>query len=138
MALSASRISAMAGNGLAAAATARPMSGGRGVASAAMSPVETSEFSSNIGVNDNAILHYDEEGGLDSDGRRRESPSSASPFLARGAFGYQVEDLSQDGTTGDGGTFLSDVLYGVGIYESNLRAVAPGQVRPGATLNQLH
>ncbi len=138
MALSASTISAMAGNGLAAAATARPLSGGRGVASATLNSVEASDFSSSVGVNDNSILHYDDEGGLDSDGRRRESPPGASAFLTRGAFGYQVEGLSQESAAGGGGTFLSDVMYGVGVYENNLRIIAPGQIRPGATLNQLH
>ena len=138
MALSASRISAVAGNGLAAAATARPISGGRGIASATLSPVENSEFSSNIGVNDNAILHYDDQGGLDSDGRRRESPQSAPSFLARGAFGFQVESLSQDPAAGGGSSFLSDVVHGVGVYENNLRIIAPDQIRPGTSLNQLH
>lgn len=139
MALTATKISAVAGNGLAAAATARPISGGRGVASATLSPVENTDFSSGIGVNDNGILHYDEEkGGLDSDGRRRGNPRTVSPYMARGAFGYQVEDLSQQGGESQGGSFLSDVLHGVGIYENNIRIIARSQARPGSTLNQWH
>ena len=138
MALSASRIGPLVGNGLAAAATARPMSGGRGVASATLSPVETSEFSANIGVNDYAIVHYDDENGLDSNGRRRQAPQSAAPFLSGGSFGLKVEDPSQDGGSPGGGALLSDVLYGVGIYENNLRIIAGSQVRSGTTLNQWH
>ncbi len=138
MALSASRIGALVGNGLAAAATARPMSGGRGVASANLSPVETSEFSANVGVNDYAIVHYDDQNGLDADSRRRQAPQSAAPFVGRSSFGLKVEDPSQDSDSDDGGTFLSDVLHGVGVYENNLRIIAGNQARTGTTLNQWH
>ncbi len=136
MALSARGITGPAGNGLAAAATARPATGGRGVASAAQTPVEASDFSANVGVNDNGILHYDDnsagqQGNGGGEGR------NATPFVARGVAAFQVESLSEQESAGGGGVMFADILHGVGIYEGNLRLLTGAYSRPGSKLNML-
>jgi len=138
MALSASRIAGgIAAPGMAAAATARPISGGRGVAAASQPAVE-STFASGVGVNDNLILRYDDEGGLNSDGQRREyGRPETTPFIARSAAAFQVEEIDQAGGAGDFRLFLNDVVRGIGVYENNIRLTTPGRVMPGSVLNQL-
>ncbi len=135
MAMSSSRISALAGSGLAAAAAARPATGGRGIASAAQSPVEQSSFSQQIGFNDNIV--YDDQGNLDADGRRRQTPQGTTPFVARAASGYHLGE-TDDSDDGNGSSFLTDVMHGIGVYEENARIVSPGAVHAGAVLNRLY
>ncbi|MCR6632486.1 MAG: hypothetical protein NVV74_21930 [Magnetospirillum sp.] len=134
MALGSNRVSAIASPGMAAAATARPASGGRNVASVGPG-VEGADFSPQIGVNDNRLWRYDEERSFDQerDGHEQEK---ATPFVMRAAKGFQVEeseDVSESG--GAGRVFLAMVLRGIGIYETNMRLTTAGAVRPGSVLN---
>ncbi len=133
MALGTSRIAALSGSsGLAAAATARPMSGGRGVAASAQAAVESSNFSSQIGVNDNAILHYDDQGGLNADGQRRETQQNFSTYYGRAP----VSDTGGLDQNAGGGTLSRvDIQNGIGQYEFAARLAVPGTPRPGARIN---
>lgn len=125
----------MAGNNGLAAATARPAAGGRGVASSAQTPVEASDFSANVGVNDNAILHYDDNP-AGQQGGRGGNGQSATPFVSRGGLTFQVDSLSEQ-ESGGGGVMFADILHGVGIYEGNLRLLTGAYSRPGGKLNML-
>jgi len=138
MALGTTKISALAGPGLsAAAATARPLSGGRGVAAAAQSPVEESTFAGSVGVNDNSILHHDDDTGFDPNGQRRDTPDQGTPFVSHSAFGFQVADADQSAEAPQQSRFLNEVLRGIGVYEYTLKVIAPNSVRPGSVVNHL-
>jgi hypothetical protein len=138
MALGATKISALAGPSLsAAAASARPLSGGRGVAAAAQSEVEETSFSGQIGVNDNSILHTDDGTGFDPDGQRRDSPQQGTPFVSRSAFGFSVTDASGDSGATPATSFRDAVAHGVGVYEYNLKVITPSAVKPGSVVNHL-
>ena len=141
MALGTQRVSAAASPGMAAAATAHLFSGGRGVAAAAQSPVESSNFSAQVGVNDNTIVHYDDEGGLNPDGQRRQSSSSRdtqTAFMSRRALAYAA--ISLDPTQGDSSSTVvfSDILArGIRGYERSQGLVNSGLASVGSTINQL-
>lgn len=136
MALGTSRVTALATPGMTAAATARPASGGRNVASVS-GIAEESGFSSQIGVNDNRLLHYDDE--LDfgfSEQQQRQQPGT--PFMARSASSFQAE-LADEATGGESANvFMDFITRGVGTYEHNMRVTTPGSVRPGSVLNYLY
>ncbi len=141
MALGTQKISAFAAPGMAAAATAHPLSGGRGIASASQSPVEASSFSASVNVNDNGILHYDDENGLNPDDQRRNGSSprgTQTPFMARRALAYSA--ISLDTHQGDNApTTLFSALLAKGIrgYERS-QALAQTVMAPvGSTINQL-
>ena len=135
MALGSSKISALAGPSVSSAvASARPRSGGRGVAAAAQSEVEESSFSGQIGTNDNSILQNDVGSGFDPNGQRRDTPPQADTFMSRAAFGFSVADASGE----SGGSFRDAVAYGVGVYQYNLRVIAPNTVKPGSVVNHLY
>jgi hypothetical protein len=138
MALGASRISSLAASSF-AAASARPYSSGRVGSSTSQGPVESSEFSANIGLNDNGIAQSNDNGSTDSDGQRRDSSRQFTPFLTRAAYGYQVEDtdMSSGGALGGDRLFMSDIMRAVGTYETNLRTTNPTTVRPGSVMNVL-
>lgn len=134
MALGTNKVSAIASPGMAAAATARPASGGRNVASVGAG-VESADFSPQIGVNDNRLWRYDEERQFDLDHGQQEQ-QRATPFVVRAANGFKVDEAEE--ATDSGGTgkvFLDTLLRGIGIYESNMRTTTPGAVRPGSVLN---
>jgi hypothetical protein len=134
MALSTSRVSANASPGMAAAATARPVSGGRNVASVNSKPVDELGFSQHIGVNDNGLWRYDEETQFESDGEGQPQ-QRGTPFIIRAATGFKV-DLADEATDpGGGGRLLSEVMRGVGVYEFNMRVTTPGAVKPGSVFN---
>lgn len=119
---------------MAAAATARPASGGRNVASVGPG-VEGTDFSPQIGVNDNRLWRFDEERTFDRE-RDDQQQQQATPFIIRLSNGFKVDEAEE--TTDAGGTgkvFLDTVLRGIGIYESNMRRTTPGAVRPGSVLN---
>lgn len=140
MALGTQKVSAMAAPGMAAAATAHPFSGGRGVASAQQAPVESTNFSTQIGVNDNSILHYDDEGSLNPDGQRKQSTArdTQTPFMARRALAYSA--ISLDSAQGDNSatTVFSDLMArGIRGYERTQSLVNSGLTPSGSTINQL-
>jgi len=135
MALGSTKISALAGPSVSTAvATARPRSGGRGVAAASQPEVEESSFSGQIGTNDNSILQNDTGSGFDPNGQRRDSPPQADTFMSRAAFGFSVADAGGD----SGGSFRDAVAYGVGVYQYNLRIITPNAVKVGSVLNHLY
>lgn len=134
MALGTNKVSAIASPGMAAAATARPASGGRNVASVGAG-VESSGFSPQIGVNDNRLWRFDEESQFEREPGQQQQ-QQATPFVVRASNGFKVEEAEE--ATDAGGTgkvFLDTVLRGIGIYELNMRRTTPGAVRPGSVLN---
>lgn len=137
MALSTNRVTAVATPGMAAAATARPASGGRNVASATGGPVESVNFAPQTGVQDNRILRYDEE--FDFDFNDESAPQhQGTPFVIRQASAFSAESVEDQREAESPRTFLGMVLRGVGAYESNMRVTAPGSVRPGSVMNYLY
>lgn len=139
MALGTNKIGAVAQPGVTAAATARPLSGGRNVASQSAAAIEALDFTQQIGVNDNAILRREQDMWLGGDGRRRrDEHEGATPFVFRAASSFQVDEVEETMPQSEGGTFLAQVMQGVGAYEANMRVTTPGTVRPGSVLNYLY
>jgi hypothetical protein len=132
LALSGPKLSDYSGAG-SAAATARPASGGRGVASEKQA-VEMSTFTGQIGVGDQALA-YDEQPDVNADARRRSGhQGSSNAFLSRLANSFQA--TSEESAPGYvAPVHLHDVLRGVTQYEFTQR-VAQGMVRPGSSVNQ--
>lgn len=134
MALGTSRVSAVASPGMAAAATARPVSGGRNVAGVS-GGVEETGFSPQIGVSDSKLWRYDDEQQLDF-GQQHESDEQATPFMSRLATGFQVGDAEETAESSGGPrVFLNDLIYGIGVYEANIKATMAGAVQRGSVLN---
>ncbi|MGE5515718.1 MAG: hypothetical protein ACM31D_07820 [Bacteroidota bacterium] len=134
MALGANKVSAFASPGMAAAATARPVSGGRNVASTGRGVVGT-DFSPQIEINDNRLWRFDEEREFEQD-REDSQKEQATPFIARAYNGFKVDEAEEGtdaGTTGK--VFLDAMIRGISIYETNIRLTTPGAVRPGSVLN---
>ncbi len=137
MALSARQVGAAAASGV-AAATVRVGSGGRNVASSSRPDVERTDYSQQVGFNDESLLRFQQDGQLNPDGRRQRDPrDSATPLLNRAALGFSVESANEN--TGDGTSrmFLSEVMRGVGSYEENMRITSPATVKPGSVMNYL-
>lgn len=133
MALGTSKVSAIASPGMAAAATARPVSGGRNVASTGR--VEGTDFSPQIEINDNRLWRFDEERSFDLD-RDDSREEQATPFIARAYNGFKVEEAEDAMEANNSGrVFLDALTRGIGIYEANIRLTTPGAVRPGSVLN---
>ncbi len=137
MALAAQRVSAHAAPGMAAAATARPVSGGRNVASV-REAIEESGFSAQIGVNDNAFLRYEDELEFDTRGDGRQPQQGYTPLLYRTQMGFQVEAAEEQSEGGGGKLFLAELMHGVGAYEQTMRVTTPGMVKAGSVLNYLY
>jgi hypothetical protein len=139
MALSTRQIgaSAAAATGV-AAATARVGNGGRNVANTSRPDVEKLDFAPHFGINEESILRFQQDNGqLNPDGRRqnREPRSGFTPLLARSSFGIEnLDNLAQDSTPR---LFLTDVMRGIGSYESNIRVTSPASVKPGSVMNYL-
>jgi hypothetical protein len=134
MALNTNRVTSLATPGIAAAATGRPMSGGRNVAGASGQPLEAMGFAADIGISDNRLLRYDDDLHFDFN-QQGETGHRGTPFIVRSAAGFRAEAVDEV-SNGDGGeTFLSMVMQGVGTYERNMRVTAPGAVRPGSVMN---
>jgi hypothetical protein len=119
---------------MAAAATARPISGGRNVASVTGGPLEASGFSEQIGVNDNRMWRYDDEREFDFEGEGQQQ-KYATPFIIRSSNGFKVDEAEEATDPGSGYAFLNEILRGVGVYENNMRVISPGAVRRGSVLN---
>lgn len=124
--------------GVAAAATARPLSGGRNVSSP--QAVEGMSFAPHIGVSDQNIWRHDEEMSFgQGDGRRQQDQPSFTPLINRAAFAFQVDDVDQASeAAGPPKMFLTDVMRAVGAYENYMRLTTPGTVKPGSVLNYLY
>lgn len=137
MALATHRVSAHAAPGMAAAATARPVSGGRNVASV-RETIEESGFSAQIGVNDNASFRYEDELEFDTRGEKRHQQEGYTPLLFRTQLGFQVEAAEERADSGGGSVFLAELMHGVGAYEQTMRATTPGMVKAGSVLNYLY
>ncbi|MBR9973529.1 hypothetical protein [Magnetospirillum sulfuroxidans] len=137
MALGTNKVSALATPGMTAAATARPASGGRNVASVNGGPAEAAGFSSQIGVNDNRLLRYDDE--LDFGFSEHHEPGQqGTPFMSRLASSFQADLADEAVGGGSSGIFMDYVMRGVGTYEHNMRVTTPGSVRPGSVINYMY
>lgn len=135
MALNTSRVTSLATPGVAAAATARPASGGRNVASVTGAPLEGAGFSPHIGINDNRLVRYDEDLHFDFD-EGAEPEQQGTPFIIRASNGFKVE-AADETSENSGGAFLDMLTRGVGTYENTMRVTRPGAVRPGSVMNYL-
>ena len=130
---------------MAAAATAHPFSGGRGISSAQQAPVEAASFAPQTGVNDNSILHYqDDGGGLNPDGRRKESfaRTTQTPQMARNAAAFTAAELESDRANAaampvNPTLFANMVEQGIHGYERAQNLVGSYLVRAGSQINQL-
>lgn len=122
---------------MAAAATARPISGGRNVASV-RDHVDELGFSNHVGLNDNGLLRYEDELAFDTKGEKREHQDAYTPLMFRTQLGFQVEQAEETLGATSGGTFLSELMTGVGAYEQTLRVTTPGMVKAGSVLNYLY
>jgi hypothetical protein len=142
MALGTNKITASATTGVAAAASSRVGTGGRNVASVSQYRVEDLSFAPNIGVNEESMLHYQDqskfEGGGGGRKRQEERGTQFTPLITRGAFGFKVEEAEEATLAGEAPVFLTDVMRGVGTYESNMRATSPITVRPGSVMNYMY
>lgn len=134
MALNSTRVTSLATPGVAAAATGRPMSGGRNVAGANGQPLEAMGFAADIGISDNRLLRYDDDLRFDFD-HQGEPENRGTPFIIRSASGFRAEAVDEATGSDGGGAFLSMLMLGVGTYERNMRVTAPGAVRPGSVMN---
>ncbi|MGE5504824.1 MAG: hypothetical protein ACM31L_10410 [Actinomycetota bacterium] len=124
-----------------AAATSRVGSGGRNVATYAQPRVEDLSFAPNIGVNEESILHYRQQSQFEEGtGKRRRDDSRSgvfTPLIMRNLLAYQATE-SDPGSDNPDANFRSDMVRGIGAYETSLRATAPPSVRPGSVLNYLY
>jgi len=139
MALSTRQVGSATAAGI-AAATTRVGNGGRNVASTTRADVEKSDFSPQMGVNEESVLRFQQEGQLNPDGRRQQQNQGDgfTPLLARNAYSAGLD--SSEETSGNGTSprlFLNDVLRGVGTYEENMRVTSPAVVKPGSVMNYL-
>ena len=140
MSLSTQKVSVTATPGMAAAATAHSFGGGRGVASALQNPVESGNFSTQVGVNDNAIVYSDDQGNLDPNGKRRESfgRETQTAFMARRALAYTAILMDQAPNEGSSPTGFSDILTkGIRGYERTQGLINSGLAPVGSAINQL-
>lgn len=140
MALSTKQIgSASAAASSVAAATARIGHGGRNVASSTRPDVERLDYTQHMGLNEESILRFQQENGINPDGgrRQREDRGGFAPQTSLRIFEYGT-DTSEDGSDPTSSRiFLNDVLRGVGTYEQNIRITSPGSVKPGSVMNYL-
>ena len=141
MALSAQRISATASPGLAAAATVHSFGGARGTASAQQSPVESSSSASYIGINDNSILRYEDEGELNPDGRGKQSYQQGpqTPYMSRSALVFvagALEQTAQDSPAASGAVFGDYLSRSIQGYERAQNLVNSPWAPQGSSVNQ--
>jgi hypothetical protein len=139
MALGTKTVGSISGAGV-AAATSRVGHGGRNVASTSRLDVERSDFSPQMGVNEESILRFQQENGqLNPDGRRQSQSQrdGFTPLLNRGSLGFEAEAAAEQTADGAPKLFLTDVLRGVSSYEENIRVTTPGTAKPGSVMNYL-
>ena len=97
------------------------------------------DFSPHMGVNEESVLRFQQEGQLNPDGRRQQGNQrdGFTPLLARNAFSATLESADDSGSDGSDKLFLNDVMRGIGTYEENMRVTSPGAVKPGSVMNYL-
>lgn len=139
MALGTHRVTAVSAPGMAAAATSRVASGGRNVASVSRGPIEPSNFSNEIGVNDNAYTRYEDELDLSfREKKQEEARREYTPLMSRQANGFKVDEAEEMLGDGGYGLFRTEVMRGVGLYERTLSVTARGAVKRGSILNYMY
>lgn len=140
MALSTKQIgTATAAASSVAAATTRVGHGGRNVASSTRPDVERLDYAQQTNLNEESILRFQQENGVNPDGGRRQRDGRApfAPQTSMRLFGYGT-DMAEDGAdAGSGKLFLNDFMRGIGTYEESLRIVSPGTPKPGSVMNYL-
>lgn len=125
---------------MAAAATAHSFGGARGVASAQQSPIEATNMAAYIGINDNSILRYEDEGGLNPDGRGKKSnqQSTQTPYMSRGALGFAAGALeAQSNATPIDMAFGDYVSRSIHGYERAQNLINSAWAPQGSSINQL-
>ncbi|MBI3445696.1 MAG: hypothetical protein HY055_10115 [Magnetospirillum sp.] len=137
MALSTKQVGAAAATGV-AAATARIGSGGRNVASSTRPDVERTDYAHQVGLNEENMLRFQQDGQLNPDGRRQQREDRGfTPLLARTMFGFGAASLDENNDNSQDTPFLNEVMRGVGSYEQNIRVTSPSTVKPGSVMNYL-
>ena len=137
MALSTRQVGSATASGI-AAATARVGNGGRNVASTTRGDVEKMDFSPHLGVNEESVLRFQQEGQLNPDGRRqqqRDQRDGFTPLLARNAYSTNMDSTDETNADGSPNHFLNDVMRRIGTYEENIRLTSPAAVKPGSVMN---
>lgn len=139
MALGTQKVSAVTAPGMAAAATVHAFGGARGIASAQQSPIESSNPAAYIGVNDNSILHYEDEGGLNPDGQGKQSYKQGpqTPYMSRNALVFMAGSL--EATNGEAApmpVFGDYVMRSIQGYERTQNLVNSPWVPQGSSINQ--
>lgn len=122
-----------------AAATTRVGHGGRNVASSSSSNVERLDYAQHMGLNEESILRFQQEGGVNPDGsrRQRDDRGAFSPQGSLRIFEYGTDNTEDGSDPTSSKLFLNDILRGVGTYEQNIRITSPGSVKPGSVMNYL-
>lgn len=122
-----------------AAATTQIGRGGRNVASTSSPTVERLDYTQHMGLNEESILRFQQENGLNPDGGRqkREDRGGFTPQTSLRMYGYGTDNTEDGVETSGSRLFLTDILRGVGSYEDNIRITSPGSVKPGSVMNYL-
>ena len=138
MALSTKQVGAAAASGV-AAATARVGSGGRNVASSTRPDVERTDYAHQVGLNEENILRFQQDGQLNPDGRRQQQRDDRgfTPLLSRSALSFGAASLDENNDNDTSKLFLNEVMRGVNSYEESLRVTSPATVKPGSVMNYL-
>lgn len=109
-----------------AAATSRIGSGGRNVAPVSPQRVDALGYPHWAGPNDES-LHYDEEGGGHFGGGGQQQKHRHEEFvfaLNRVANAYKITEYVAANDSTAPRLLMSELIHGVGIYETNMRVIA--------------
>ena len=122
-----------------AAATVRVGHGGRNVASSTRPDVERLDYAQHASLNEEALLRFQQENGINPDGGRRqqEKRGGFTPQTSFPIFGYGTDGTEEANDSGSARLFLNDIMRGIGTYEQNIRITTPGTPRPGSVMNYL-
>ena len=139
MSLGAPRVSSVAASGIAAAASAQLFSGGKGSASQTQAPVEAGSYSSQAGVNDNNIVHYNDQRGFDGNNQRQQNGSrdTETLFMSRQALSFAALMLEESPADGSSSAFNDLLTRGLSGYARAHMLVDNGLAPLGSTVNQL-
>jgi hypothetical protein len=138
MALSTKQIGSATASSV-AAATTRVGQGGRNVASSTRPDVERLDYAQHMGLNEESILRFQQETGVNPDGSRRQR-DDRSPFTWQTSmrlFSFGTDSAEDGADNNSGKLFLNDVMRGIGTYEENIRITSPGTPKPGSVMNYL-
>lgn len=138
MALTTKQIGSVTAAGV-AAATTRIGNGGRNVASTSSPVVERPDYAQHMGLNEESILRFQQESGLNPDGSRqkKDNRGAFTPQTSLRMYGYGTDNTEDALESSGSRLFLTDILRGVGSYEDNIRITSPGSVKPGSVMNYL-